>query len=152
MYCRTVVAPMLESSGKSAFSNFWMDQDSNVSTTMLYGSTHIYMQGTHNIIYTIVLSMYIDSKKHVLTLQGYYKRNEEYMPIRERKWTGCFRAPVVLSVVLVHLASPHSLGLVYYPPPTEYVGPAEDGLLFAFSAKTQGPDFIPTLWNLSCVL
>ena len=28
---RTVVAPMLVSGGKSGYSNFWMDQDTNVS-------------------------------------------------------------------------------------------------------------------------
>ncbi|CAI8043596.1 Procollagen galactosyltransferase 1 [Geodia barretti] len=95
---RVVTAPMLNSEGNAAFSNFWMDQDS----------------------------------------LGYYKRHEDYLPILQRNFTGCFRAPVLLPPLLIHLSSPQSQSLIYHPPLEGFNGPTDDIVHFAYSAKMGG--------------
>ena len=71
-------------------------------------------------------------------LQGYYERDELYMPIVERKRKGCFQAPVVFATVLVHLSSPYSENLVYHPPLPTFVGSVNAVLQFAYSSKREG--------------
>lgn len=71
-------------------------------------------------------------------MQGYYRRHEDYLPILTRNFTGCFRAPVLTTAILIHLSSPKTQGLVYHPPPPGFNGPPDDIVQFAFSAKTEG--------------
>ena len=114
---------MLMSPENSAFSNFWMDQDSRVSTSHIV----IHM----SIPYTCPFLTYV-------YIQGYYRRHEDYLPILTKNFTGCFRAPVLTTAVLIRLSSPKTQGLVYHPPPSSFNGPTDDVVQFAFSAKTEG--------------
>ena len=117
---RVVVAPMLTSANNAAFSNFWMDQDSRVSC------------------YCVCVCVCVFISSMSCNSQGYYKRHEDYMPILQWNFTGCFRAPVLLPPLLVQLSSPLSQNLVYHPPPDGFNGPTDDIVQFAFSAKIGG--------------
>ena len=115
---------MLNSEGNAAFSNFWMDQDSRVSFITKHSNYRSSLIHHHPL--------------PPLPIQGYYKRHEDYLPILQRNFTGCFRAPVLLPPLLIQLSSPQSQALVYHPPLEGFDGPTDDIVHFAYSAKIGG--------------
>ncbi|KAK4326790.1 hypothetical protein Pmani_002716 [Petrolisthes manimaculis] len=76
-----------------------------------------------------------------MTEDYWYSRSEDYLPILERKQTGCFAVPMVHSCVLVDLTREASDQLTFIPQNVSgYNGPHDDIITFAISAKTAGVD------------
>ncbi|CAB1455019.1 unnamed protein product, partial [Pleuronectes platessa] len=73
-----------------------------------------------------------------ITPQGYYKRTQDYQPIREWKRLGCFAVPMVHSTFLVDLRRESSRDLTFYPPHPDYSWAFDDIMVFAFSARQVG--------------
>ncbi|KAK3739374.1 hypothetical protein QZH41_015762, partial [Actinostola sp. cb2023] len=69
---------------------------------------------------------------------GYYKRTDDYFPLLNREITGCFELPMIHSTYLVDLRRNITNHLVFYPPPTGYMGEIDDILIFAYSARSSG--------------
>lgn len=71
----------------------------------------------------------------VYSLQGYYRRSENYFSIKEREILGCFAVAMVHSALLINLNHIDSQKIAYYPPPPRYVGPFDDIIVFAHSVN-----------------
>jgi len=65
----------------------------------------------------------------------YYRRTEEYRPIREREKQGCYRVMLVHSCFLVDLRQAEALKLTFKPEKIKgYEGPHDDLIVLAISA------------------
>uniref|UniRef100_A0A8B9HT44 Collagen beta(1-O)galactosyltransferase 2 n=1 Tax=Astyanax mexicanus TaxID=7994 RepID=A0A8B9HT44_ASTMX len=73
-----------------------------------------------------------------MTTQGYYKRTEEYVPIRNRKRIGCHAVPMIHSTMLLDLRRSASKALAFYPPHHNYPWVLDDIMVFSFSARQAG--------------
>ncbi|XP_072544755.1 procollagen galactosyltransferase 2 [Salminus brasiliensis] len=73
-----------------------------------------------------------------MTTQGYYKRTEEYVPIRNRKRTGCHAVPMIHSTMLLDLRRSASKTMAFYPPHHNYPWVLDDIMVFSFSARQAG--------------
>ena len=57
--CRTIVAPMLNVTSSSAYSNFWCGMDEQVTTTVQYKVIYfVYCRGFIQYVYIFVLCLY----------------------------------------------------------------------------------------------
>ncbi|RVE42164.1 hypothetical protein evm_013183 [Chilo suppressalis] len=71
-----------------------------------------------------------------MTENYYYKRTDDYMPIRNRETLGCFAVPMVHTAVLISLRRKDSELLTYDPNKIHnYSGPDDDIIAFAINAK-----------------
>lgn len=76
-----------------------------------------------------------------MTEDYWYSRSEDYIPILERKQTGCYAVPMVHSCVFVDLTREASDRLTFIPRNVSgYKGPHDDIITFAISAKNAGID------------
>ncbi|KAI4901834.1 hypothetical protein NFI96_032275 [Prochilodus magdalenae] len=73
-----------------------------------------------------------------MTTQGYYKRTEEYIPVRNWKRTGCHAVPMIHSTMLLDLRRSASKALAFYPPHKTYPWVLDDIMVFSFSARQAG--------------
>ncbi|XP_060773718.1 procollagen galactosyltransferase 2 [Neoarius graeffei] len=73
-----------------------------------------------------------------MTAQGYYKRIDSYIPIRNWKWVGCHAVPMIHSTMLVDLRHHASHVLAFYPLHQLYPWILDDILAFSFSARQPG--------------
>ncbi|XP_076828980.1 procollagen galactosyltransferase 2 [Brachyhypopomus gauderio] len=73
-----------------------------------------------------------------MTAQGYYRRTEEYVPIRNRKRTGCHAVPMIHSTLLLDLRRSASRALAFYPAHRHYPWALDDIMVFSFSARQAG--------------
>ncbi|CAH0745873.1 unnamed protein product [Diatraea saccharalis] len=71
-----------------------------------------------------------------MTDNYYYKRTDDYKPIRNREKLGCFAVPMVHTAVLINLQRKNSDLLTYEPSKIrDYNGPDDDIIAFAINAK-----------------
>ena len=71
-----------------------------------------------------------------MTETFYYKRTDDYLPILDKKKTGCFEVPMIHSSVLINLRRRESRLLTFIPDKLEnYEGPEDDIIVFAMSAS-----------------
>lgn len=76
-----------------------------------------------------------------MTEDYWYTRSEDYLPILDRKQTGCFAVPMVHSFVLVDLTREASDSLTFLPKNVSgYKGPHDDIITFAISARNADID------------
>ncbi|KAK7158764.1 hypothetical protein R3I94_005183 [Phoxinus phoxinus] len=73
-----------------------------------------------------------------MTSQGYYKRAQHYVPIRNWKRTGCHPVPMIHSTMLIDLRRSASAALAFYPLHHYYLWALDDIMAFAFSARQAG--------------
>ncbi|XP_053355261.1 procollagen galactosyltransferase 2 [Clarias gariepinus] len=73
-----------------------------------------------------------------MTAQGYYKRTDSYIPIRNWKRVGCHAVPMIHSTMLLDLRRHASRSLAFYPLHQLYPWILDDILAFAFSARQAG--------------
>ncbi|XP_017328224.3 procollagen galactosyltransferase 2 [Ictalurus punctatus] len=73
-----------------------------------------------------------------MTAQGYYKRTESYIPIRNWKRVGCHAVPMIHSTMLLDLRRHTSRALAFYPLHQLYPWILDDILAFSFSARQAG--------------
>ncbi|XP_017570117.1 procollagen galactosyltransferase 2 [Pygocentrus nattereri] len=73
-----------------------------------------------------------------MSMQGYYKRTEEYIPIRNWKRTGCHAVPMIHSTMLLDLRRNSSKALAFYPVHQTYPWALDDIMVFSFSARQAG--------------
>ncbi|XP_066537938.1 procollagen galactosyltransferase 2 [Hoplias malabaricus] len=73
-----------------------------------------------------------------MTTQGYYKRTEEYIPIRNWKRYGCHAVPMIHSTMLLDLRRSSSKALAFYPVHYNYPWALDDIMVFSFSAQQSG--------------
>ncbi|KAI5612643.1 procollagen galactosyltransferase 2, partial [Silurus asotus] len=73
-----------------------------------------------------------------MTAQGYYKRTDSYIPIRNWKRVGCHAVPMIHSTMLLDLRRRASRALAFYPLHQLYPWMLDDILAFAFSARQAG--------------
>lgn len=71
-------------------------------------------------------------------LKGFYKRTDEYVPIRNWERTGCHAVPMIHSTMLIDLRRRTSRALGFYPPHRMYPWVLDDILTFSFSARQAG--------------
>lgn len=80
----------------------------------------------------------------------YYRRTEEYKPIRDREKKGCFKVILVHSCFLIDLRQVESKSLAFKPENINgYSGPHDDIITFAISGHWSGNE-IPN--NLRCAM
>uniref|UniRef100_A0AAY5EG09 Glycosyl transferase family 25 domain-containing protein n=1 Tax=Electrophorus electricus TaxID=8005 RepID=A0AAY5EG09_ELEEL len=82
-----------------------------------------------------------------MTSQGYYKRTEEYIPIRNRKRTGCHAVPMIHSTMLLDLRRKASRALTFYPAHRHYLWALDDIMVFSFSARQAGVQMFVCNWE-----
>lgn len=76
-------------------------------------------------------------------LDYYYRRTDEYKPIRERENKGCHRVIVVHSCFLVDLRQVESQRLTFVPENINgYNGPHDDVITFAISGYWTGKTIV----------
>jgi len=69
----------------------------------------------------------------------YYRRTDEYVPIREREKKGCYRVMLVHSAFLIDLRQAESLKLTFKPENIKgYEGPTDDIIILAIAAFWSG--------------
>ncbi|XP_067309262.1 procollagen galactosyltransferase 2 [Pseudorasbora parva] len=73
-----------------------------------------------------------------MTLQGYYKRTPQYVPIRNWKRNSCHPVPMIHSTMLIDLRRSASAALAFYPLHHYYLWALDDIMAFAFSARQAG--------------
>ncbi|TSS97523.1 Procollagen galactosyltransferase 2 [Bagarius yarrelli] len=73
-----------------------------------------------------------------MTPQGYYKRTDSYIPIRNWKRNGCHAVPMIHSTMLLDLRRQASHALAFYPLHQLYPFILDDILAFSFSARQAG--------------
>ena len=76
-----------------------------------------------------------------LSLKGYSKQTSEkqYLHIRYRNMTGCFKVSVVHTAVLINMWAPKARGLSYLPLPKKYRKTIDDDMVhFAYLTKNEG--------------
>ncbi|MCI4377920.1 hypothetical protein PGIGA_G00208690 [Pangasianodon gigas] len=73
-----------------------------------------------------------------MTAQGYYKRTDSYIPIRNWKRVGCHAVPMIHSTMLLDLRRRASHALAFYPLHQLYPWILDDILAFSFSARQAG--------------
>ncbi|GAA6101183.1 procollagen galactosyltransferase 2 isoform X1 [Tachysurus ichikawai] len=73
-----------------------------------------------------------------MTAQGYYKRTDSYIPIRNWKRVGCHAVPMIHSTMLLDLRRYTSRALTFYPLHQLYPWVLDDILAFSFSARQAG--------------
>ncbi|KAK3567890.1 hypothetical protein QTP86_027309 [Hemibagrus guttatus] len=73
-----------------------------------------------------------------MTTQGYYKRTDSYIPIRNWKRVGCHAVPMIHSTLLLDLRRRASRALAFYPLHQLYPWILDDILAFSFSARQAG--------------
>ena len=72
-------------------------------------------------------------------LDYYYRRTDEYKPIRDREKKGCYRVILVHSCFLVDLRQAEALHLTFKPENIRgYNGPNDDLITFAISGFWNG--------------
>lgn len=70
--------------------------------------------------------------------QGYYKRTDSYIPIRNWKRVGCHAVPMIHSTMLLDLRRHAGRALAFYPVHQLYPWILDDILAFSFSARQAG--------------
>ncbi|XP_076821530.1 procollagen galactosyltransferase 1-like [Clavelina lepadiformis] len=70
--------------------------------------------------------------------RGYYKRTEDYFPIKNRRKLGTFQVPLVHSTFLIDLTHNDSLNLQFWPLRKDYNLDLDDIIIFSFNAKAAG--------------
>ena len=70
--------------------------------------------------------------------QGYYKRTDQYLPILKREEKGCHEVVMLHSCTLIDLRRTASTKLFYNPEGTDYNGPIDDVMVFAYAVAQAG--------------
>lgn len=69
----------------------------------------------------------------------YYRRTEEYVPIREREKKGCYRVMLVHTAFMIDLRQVEALKLTFKPEKIKgYEGPEDDLIVLAIAAYWNG--------------
>lgn len=67
-------------------------------------------------------------------------RTDEYLPILKREKKGCHEVVMLHSVMLIDLRRIATIKLYYNPEGTDYDGPIDDVMVFAYSVAKAGTE------------